>query len=116
MRREMSTRFSGRGGWPGVFGLWIAEVLLMRGVPRGFSSLPLYGMRVAWWKWWGFQDDTEVAGKDACVLGSVSLKREYSQLFVLFWNKCRIRDYTGDVHRRVSIVEGLNGPWYAGFA
>ena len=34
---------------------------------------------------WG-EDDTEVAGKDACVLGAVSLKRECSQLFVLYWN------------------------------
>ena len=32
----------------------------------------------------GIRDDTEVAGKDTCVLGLVSLKREYSQLFVLF--------------------------------
>jgi hypothetical protein len=32
----------------------------------------------------GIRDDTEVAVKDACVLGLVSLKREYSQLFVLF--------------------------------
>ena len=33
----------------------------------------------------GNRDDTEVAAKDACVLGLGSLKREYSQLFVLFF-------------------------------
>ena len=32
----------------------------------------------------GIRDDTEVAGKGTCFLGLVSLKREYSQLFVLF--------------------------------
>ena len=47
--------------------------------------------------------------KDACVLGLVSLKREYSQLFVLFLEHGRIKDNTGDVHRRVGIVEGWNG-------
>ena len=62
----------------------------------------------------GTLDDTEVAGKDACVLGLVSLKREYSQLFVLFLEQGRIKDYTGDGRRRVRIVEGWNGPWYAG--
>ena len=52
--------------------------------------------------------DTEVAVKDACVLGLVSLKREYSQLFVLFCIiASRIRDYTGDVHSRVSIVDWM---------
>ena len=54
-----------------------------------------------------------MAGKDACVLGLVSLKREYSQLFVLFLEQGRIKDYTGDGRRRVRIVEGWNGPWYA---
>src|SRR4051812_48615176 len=54
--------------------------------------------------------DTEVAAKDACVLGLVSLKREYSQLFVLFCIiASRIRDYTGDVYSRVSIVDWLEG-------
>ena len=62
----------------------------------------------------GIRDDTEVAVKDACVLGLVSLKREYSQLFVLFLEHGRIKGNTGDVHRRVGIVEGWNGPWYAG--
>ena len=38
------------------------------------------------WEDVGFKNDTEVAGKGTCVLGLVSLKREYSQLFVLFWN------------------------------
>jgi hypothetical protein len=48
-----------------------------------------------------------VAAKDACVLGLVSLKREYSQLFVLVETlQGRIKDYTGDVQRRVWIVEG----------
>src|SRR6266481_427818 len=70
MRREMSTRFSGRGGWPGWFGGWIARMRLTGGNE------------------WGIRDDTEVAGKDACVLGVVSLKREYSQLFVLL-EHCR---------------------------
>jgi hypothetical protein len=55
----------------------------------------------------GIRHDTEVAAKDACILGLVSLKREYSQLFVLFGTlQGRIKDDTGDVHRRVWIVEG----------
>src|ERR1700761_4520977 len=36
------------------------------------------------WKSVGIRDDTEVAGKGTCFLFLVSLKREYSQLFVLF--------------------------------
>lgn len=54
-----------------------------------------------------------MAVKDACVLGLVSLKREHSQLFVLFLEHGRIKDNTGDVHHRAWIVEGWNGPWYA---
>jgi len=34
-------------------------------------------------------DDTEVAAKDACILGADGLKRECSQLSVSFWNTAR---------------------------
>ncbi len=119
MRRERSTRFAGRGGWPGWFGVWIAGLLLIRCMPRGVGPVALWDtIWDAGWRWKpvGNRDDTEVAVKDACVLGLVGLKREYSQLFVLFLEHGRIKDNTGDVHCRVGIVEGWNGPRYAGFA
>jgi hypothetical protein len=60
-------------------------------------------MRVAGGNGVGIRDDTEVAAKDACVLGAVSLKREYSQFVCIVFGipQCRIKDNTGDVHRRV---------------
>jgi hypothetical protein len=78
----------------------------------------LYGMRVAGGNGVGIRDDTEVAAKDACVLGAVSLKREYSQLFVLFleYRSAGSRTTPATCIAEFWIVEGWNGPWCASFA
>src|ERR1700732_948273 len=91
MRREMSTRFSGSGGWPGWLGVGDAMWLMpwcASWIDGGLcDSMGHYmgcglgeGM-VAALEGWGFENDTEVAAKVACVLVVVSLKRKCSRFF-----------------------------------
>ena len=83
----MSTRFSGRGGWPGVLGVGVGRWFIC-GMPRLGWACACMGNYMGC----GLRD--EIAGcfgrgirgcaaKAACVLGRDILKRKCSQLFVL---------------------------------
>jgi hypothetical protein len=66
------------------------------------------------WQWalggWGFENDTEVAAKEACFLAVVSLKRECSRFPVAIEASQGQSSTAGDVHYREWIVEGLGWP------
>lgn len=82
----MSTRFTERGGWPGVLGVGVGMWFICWDASVGLGLRlhgQLYGMRAAGRKSLvASAEDSWVPRKAACVLRGDILKRKCSQLFV----------------------------------
>jgi hypothetical protein len=73
----------------------------------GLATIWDAGCEREWGRWGGdFENDTEVAAKEACFFVAVSLKRKCSRFPVAIETSRGQSSAAGDVHCRDRIVEG----------